>query len=176
MSDASLGPRWRILLTPRWIGWHVFSVAAVIGMLWLGDWQLRRALSGNPLSWAYTFEWPIFAIFGVFFWTKTVRDELHPRADADAEAEEVSLPAGSQRSASGLALASGHATAGDLADRIGTGQSEIGHGAAGAGASAAGPGGTGEAAPDDTELAEYNAYLAKLSSQVKGHGRWHGLR
>jgi len=31
-------------------------------------------------------------------------------------------------------------------------------------------------APEDPELAEYNAYLAKLSSQVKGHGRWHGLR
>ncbi len=28
----------------------------------------------------------------------------------------------------------------------------------------------------DVELAEYNAYLAKLSSEVKGHGRWHGLR
>ena len=29
---------------------------------------------------------------------------------------------------------------------------------------------------DDPELAAYNAYLARLNEQVKGHGRWHGLR
>jgi hypothetical protein len=45
-------------------------------MLWLGDWQLRRAEGGNELSWAYTFEWPLFAIFGVYFWVKSLRDEL----------------------------------------------------------------------------------------------------
>ena len=28
----------------------------------------------------------------------------------------------------------------------------------------------------DPELAAYNAYLARLNEQVKGHGRWHGLR
>ena len=27
-----------------------------------------------------------------------------------------------------------------------------------------------------TELAEYNAYLAKLNSEVRRHGKWHGLR
>ena len=48
-------------------------------MLYLGDWQLRRAESGNALSWAYTFEWPLFAIFGVYFWVKTLRDELKNR-------------------------------------------------------------------------------------------------
>ncbi len=29
---------------------------------------------------------------------------------------------------------------------------------------------------DDPELDDYNAYLARLDEQVKGHGRWHGLR
>jgi hypothetical protein len=29
---------------------------------------------------------------------------------------------------------------------------------------------------DDEELAAYNAYLARLHKEVKGHGRWHGLR
>ncbi len=29
---------------------------------------------------------------------------------------------------------------------------------------------------DNTELDEYNAYLARLHRQVQGHGRWHGLR
>lgn len=68
--------RWRILLRPRWLAWHAFAVLASVGMLWLGDWQLHRALSGNELSWAYTFEWPLFTIFGIYFWAKTLRDEM----------------------------------------------------------------------------------------------------
>jgi hypothetical protein len=75
--------RWRVLLRPRWLAWHAGVVLATAAMLWLGDWQLRRALSGNALSWAYTFEWPLFAIFGVYFWVKSLRDELRPAADTD---------------------------------------------------------------------------------------------
>jgi hypothetical protein len=70
------GSRWRVILRPRWLAWHAFAVVATWGMLWLGDWQLHRALSGNELSWAYTFEWPLFTIFGIYFWAKTVRDEM----------------------------------------------------------------------------------------------------
>jgi hypothetical protein len=77
-------PRWTILLRPRWLAWHLFAVVATLGMLWLGDWQLHRAESGNELSWAYTFEWPLFAIFGVYFWAKTLRDELRGQANAGA--------------------------------------------------------------------------------------------
>jgi hypothetical protein len=78
------GPRWTILLRPRWLAWHAFAVAATLGMLWLGDWQLHRAKSGNELSWAYTVEWPLFAIFGVYFWAKSLRDELRSQANAGA--------------------------------------------------------------------------------------------
>jgi DNA-binding transcriptional regulator of glucitol operon len=77
-------PHWTILLRPRWLAWHLFAVVATLGMLWLGDWQLHRAESGNELSWAYTFEWPLFAIFGVYFWAKTLRDELRSQASAIA--------------------------------------------------------------------------------------------
>jgi hypothetical protein len=63
------------LLSPRWLAWHAFAVVAAWGMLWLGDWQFHRAESGNALSWAYTFEWPIFVIFGVVFWAKTIVDK-----------------------------------------------------------------------------------------------------
>lgn len=138
MSEVS-SPRWRVLLAPRWLSWHLFAIAAVAGMTWLGKWQFDRAIAGNTLSWAYTFEWPIFAIFGIVFWVKTVKDELRPATGDDAPAQ-VSLPTAGQS------------------------------GAAGAERETAPP---GEA---DPELAEYNAYLAKLASQVKGHGRWHGLR
>jgi len=79
-------PHWTILLRPRWLAWHLFAVVATLGMLWLGDWQLHRAESGNELSWAYTFEWPLFAIFGVYFWAKTLRDELRSQANAGTPA------------------------------------------------------------------------------------------
>jgi hypothetical protein len=149
MSEGPVTPRWRVLLTPRWLSWHLFAIAAVAGMTWLGDWQLRRALAGNTLSWAYTFEWPIFAIFGVVFWVKTVRDELQPARQGGGQPNEIALPAGAGRAGRTGPAGTGPAESGQMpaADE-----------------------------PADQELAEYNAYLAKLSSQVKGHGRWHGLR
>lgn len=144
MADKPAASRWRVLFTPRWLSWHAFAVLAFAGMLWLGDWQFRRAIAGNTLSWAYTFEWPIFAIFGAVFWVKTVKDELHP-AKPPAAAE-VILPAGA-RSA-------------DQPDRAGEQ-----------------PAGDEQASElGDLELAEYNAYLAMLSKEVKRHGKWHGLR
>jgi DNA-binding transcriptional regulator of glucitol operon len=31
-------------------------------------WQITRAEDGNGLSYLYTFEWPVFAALGVYFW------------------------------------------------------------------------------------------------------------
>jgi DNA-binding transcriptional regulator of glucitol operon len=89
------GQVWRFLITPRWLGWHLFAVASFVGMLWLGDWQFRRAMSGNGLSWAYTFEWPLFAVFAVVFWAKTVRDEFRiRRGEMPAPAASAGAPSG----------------------------------------------------------------------------------
>jgi hypothetical protein len=103
-------------------------VLGTAGMLYLGDWQLRRAESGNELSWAYTFEWPLFAIFGVYFWARTIRDELRGAADSAGPAA----------------------------------------GAAGVASAAVAAGGADE---DSRER-----YAARLRAEVRGHGRWHGLR
>jgi hypothetical protein len=142
---APTGPVWRFLFMPRWLAWHLLMVVSFWGMLWLGDWQLHRALGGNGLSWAYTFEWPLFAGFAVVFWAKTIRDEFRIKRGVtptpDAEADD--LPA---------AVGGG---AGFRAVQV----------------SAAEPG-TEE---EDAELSAYNAYLAKLNAEVKRHGRWHGL-
>jgi hypothetical protein len=98
MGNPGSTPVWRFLIKPRWIGWHVLMVVSFWGMLWLGDWQFHRALSGNGLSWAYTFEWPLFAVFAVVFWAKTIRDEFRIRRTGGeaVETESVmdSLPEG----------------------------------------------------------------------------------
>jgi hypothetical protein len=136
-------PRWQPVLQPRWLCWHAFAVVGTVGMFWLGDWQLRRAESGNELSWAYTFEWPLFAIFGIYFWAKTIRDELREAAGAADSGGTPAVAAGGPAAAAGLATA-GLAFAPD------------------------------PASPPDAAGREL--YAARLRAEVRGHGRWHGLR
>jgi hypothetical protein len=141
-------PRWRFLISPKWLAWHVIVAASIAGMLALGDWQLHRAMSGNALSWAYTFEWPLFAIFAVVFWAKTIRDEFRIRRgempDPRAAAGAQSLPGGVTGTEQVWVLQAAPSGAQD--------------------------------GDEDEELSAYNAYLARLNAEVKDHGRWHGLR
>lgn len=51
----------------------MLAVGLVAGFLALGWWQISRAAGGNTLSWAYAFEWPLFAAFVVFIWVREVR-------------------------------------------------------------------------------------------------------
>jgi len=37
--------------------------------------EIGRALSGNELSWAYVFEWPMFAGYAVYMWHKLIHDD-----------------------------------------------------------------------------------------------------
>jgi hypothetical protein len=117
MPSPQTGPRWHAVVAPRWLAWHAFTIAAVIGMLWLGDWQFRRAESGNALSWAYTFEWPVFAVFAIVFWVKTVMDELKPKLPGDRRAAEPELPAALGDAAGPSRPAAGGAAEADAEDR-----------------------------------------------------------
>jgi hypothetical protein len=141
ISPAVSGPVWRFLIEPRWLGWLLFVILTVWGMLWLGDWQFHRAMAGNGLSWAYTFEWPLFAGFGIVFWARTVRDEFRARRGI------TGTLGGTEAAPSGPVLPEG----------IGTRPIEQ----------------PGDDA-DDAELASYNAYLARLNAEVKGHNKWLG--
>jgi hypothetical protein len=141
MSSVTPLSRWRFVLAPRWLAWHAFAVVATIGMLWLGDWQFHRAEGGNALSWAYTFEWPVFAVFGLVFWIKTLIDESKPKVD-----DGLAAPAG----VNGAAAAE---VPGMLNLPAVAGQ----------------PGADADADEDDPdpELDEYNAYLARLNTPAR---------
>jgi hypothetical protein len=64
-----------------WGSWrlHLFGTVAVCGCLAAGYVELQRALAGNPLSWVYTGEWPLFAGLGIHVWAKLLR-ERHAEA------------------------------------------------------------------------------------------------
>ena len=72
----------RKVLTPKWVAWHVLAVVLAITFLRLGLWQWHRAVdTGSPQSLGYALQWPAFALFGVFFWWRTVRDAVRPPGD-----------------------------------------------------------------------------------------------
>ncbi|HKH87520.1 MAG TPA: hypothetical protein VKA05_01800 [Acidimicrobiales bacterium] len=75
---------------------HVALALAVPSFLAMGFWQLRRALSGNMLSWAYTFEWPFFAAYATWMWWKLLHDTEAEPAESmgSAEAEDDAAAAG----------------------------------------------------------------------------------
>ncbi len=63
----------RRFLTPRWLAWHLTVLVLVTGCLALGWWQIRRAQGGNPLSFGYAVEWPVFALFTIGLWVREIR-------------------------------------------------------------------------------------------------------
>jgi hypothetical protein len=68
---------------------HITAIIVVPACLALGWWQVTRALDGNTLSWAYVFEWPIFAGYAVFMWWKLIHD---PEAPASGPGPDPDAP------------------------------------------------------------------------------------
>ncbi len=63
--------------------------------------EIRRAMGGNALSWAYVFEWPILGLYGVYVWRKLLAEErgerhgiaANPVVDPDVEASRAAYNA-----------------------------------------------------------------------------------
>ncbi len=86
----------RRLLTRSWLATHALAAVLIALFLLFGLWQLHRAEAGNGRSWAYSMEWPSFALIILWFWAKIVWEALHQDehgdAGAAADASEVAGP------------------------------------------------------------------------------------
>jgi len=78
--------------TPRATLLHVTVLIVVPTCLALCDWQVRRALSGNDLSWAYAFEWHFFAAYALYLWWKLVHEQPGLEAARAAAPEKTKKP------------------------------------------------------------------------------------
>jgi|tagenome__1003787_1003787.scaffolds.fasta_scaffold20959808_2 DNA-binding transcriptional regulator of glucitol operon len=88
--------RYRFALRPRWLLWHLFTVAAVTTMILLGRWQLDVSESKhfNLQNFGYTIQWWLFAAFGLFLWWRVVRDAARRASSAAQPADRTPADAG----------------------------------------------------------------------------------
>ena len=63
-----------VWLSRRALKLHAVILIVVPGFMALCFWQLSRALGGNTLSWAYVFEWPLFAAYAIYMWWRLVHE------------------------------------------------------------------------------------------------------
>ena len=85
----------RVLLSPKWLWWHVLLVVAVGVCFGFGRWQLGRAVDRHSvLNWSYAIEWALFAVFACVCWGWYLRDDLRggPAARPVEPARPVYLP------------------------------------------------------------------------------------
>jgi DNA-binding transcriptional regulator of glucitol operon len=136
----------RRLFSLKWCVAHLVLVAAILVMLRLGLWQWHRANSpsGGIQNYAYAFQWPLFALFALVVYVKTLREELH---------HEPGTPRGQRHEALDPAK-SGVTYRGGV--RVGVSASSV------------------PVDEDDEEMQAYNARLAALNAATgspRGQGR-----
>ena len=79
----------QVWFSPRALKLHAVILIVVPGFMALCIWQIDRALSGNTLSWAYVFEWPLFAAYAVYMWWRILHEtpDVAPAPEAEAASE-----------------------------------------------------------------------------------------
>ncbi len=140
----------RIWFTPRAVRLHAVILVVVPGFMALCAWQVSRALDGNSLSWAYVFEWPLFAGYAVYMWWRLVHEAANasPPVAAVTKTTTTAVPNGSgpRDNAAGVARDARGSRHGSPTDGR-------------------------RSAHEDPELAAYNAYLAELAKRDSATGR-----
>jgi hypothetical protein len=85
----------KVWFSRRAIKLHVVILIVVPAFLALCLWQVSRALGGNSLSWAYVFEWPLFAAYAIYMWWRFVHE---PAPDGSPGETAAADPGGSNGS------------------------------------------------------------------------------
>jgi hypothetical protein len=133
---------------------HVTLLILLPVFAWLTWWQLDRALGGNTLSWAYTFEWPLFAGYAVYVWWQLIHDQtaaVPRRTQPTADVEPGSV---ADHSRPGWALTGGWRKNVAIASHSAVEEGARGHGER-----------FTEQTPEEAaRLAAYNRYLAGLDA------------
>ncbi len=176
----------RRYFTARCNALHLTLLIVLPAFALLTKWQLDRALGGNTLSWAYTFEWPLFAGYAVYVWFQLVRDNARgagagPRAnvavdgpllaEADADPDGVGRrvhggPAGVGERSAPEHLEPGWALTGGRERNVAIAASTAVDGRRLRGERYA------EQTPEEAErLAAYNRYLAELAAADEASSR-----
>lgn len=77
-ASASAGSLVGLILSPRWIGWHLLTLGAMVTCGFLAVWQWRRAGSamGSAVNVGYGLQWPVFAVFFAWIWWRMLRIEI----------------------------------------------------------------------------------------------------
>ena len=80
----------QLILSPRWILWHLLTLGAMVTCGWLAAWQWQRAGSamGSALNVGYGLQWPLFAIFFAAMWWRLLRMEAAKLTTAEQDTPE----------------------------------------------------------------------------------------
>ncbi|MDQ2748441.1 MAG: hypothetical protein M3Y44_02745 [Actinomycetota bacterium] len=72
---------------------HSLLVVGVPICVAAGWFELNRALAGRAVAWVYTFEWPLFGIYGVYIWWRLYRERKSTTTPANVLGDESSAAA-----------------------------------------------------------------------------------
>ncbi|WP_250642607.1 hypothetical protein [Frankia sp. AiPa1] len=74
----------RLLFAPSWIARHLLALTLVAVFIRMGIWQFTKGESpqGTMQNLFYGIEWPIFAIFVLYWWFRMIKEALSPPDDS----------------------------------------------------------------------------------------------
>ncbi|WP_255426872.1 hypothetical protein [Pseudonocardia sp. C8] len=167
----------RLLLSPKWMAWHVLTLGAMVTCGFLAAWQWGRAGSamGSALNIGYGLQWPLFAVFfGVMWWRflrmeiTTMRAREAGTAESAGRAVPPDVPEGPARPAGDAAPAAEDTAS--AADRGGEPREPGANGGSGTGPErpspfTARPAGVTPPRSTDPQLQAYNEELARLAAR-----------